>query len=296
MAFKQPSGSRQWFKALLSFLGAIVLLFLAILVVSVNPENGNPWAPVFFAVLLLFYGVRCLKSRSVDLLTLDGLDNDSRAPVLFLRPFTEDSAVLSSGARILNPLNPFSWGKVLRWRGLWASYRSFFALRWTVEQVLAFTTRDMGPLVAIGQPDTPPVLGAYNLYVGDDWQARVEDLALRAQLVVLVAGTTPGLLWEVEFMRTRLDPVKCVIFVPDGQRRWWWPFWRKGNRRKVWDGFRTMSAKLFPVPLPESLGRFPSAAFVGFEAGWKPFVLDPPRRPSPTPVGPYVAYMVTAIT
>ena len=292
MAFKQPSSGRQWFKALVSFLVAFVLMILQAVIVFQQEGNAVPLIYLGIA-LLLFYGVRCLKARSVDQLTLAGLDNDGRAPVLFLRPFTEDNAVLSSGARIFNPLNPFSWGKLLRPRGLWASYRSFFALRWMVEQVLAYTTRQMGPLVAIGQPGTPPMLGAYNLYVGDDWQARVADLALRAQLVVLMAGTTPGLLWEVEFMQTRLDPVKCVIFVPDGQRRWWWPFWRKGNRRKVWDGFRAMSAALFPVALPERLGR---AAFVGFKAGWQPFVLDPPRCPPQTSAGPHVAYRVTAIT
>jgi len=236
--------------------------------------------------------LRCLKSRSAHTLDIEDLDGDERAPVLYLRPFTQDNAVLSSGARIFNLFNPFSWGKIRRWRGFFTSYAAFFSFKWTFEQLLEAKTRTMGPLVAIGQPGAPPIMGAQNLYVGEEWQDRVIDLCQRAQLVVLAAGDTPGIMWEVKYMLENLDPEKCMIFVQGGRYRSWWPLWRKGSRRSLWKKFLVLSKDAFPVPLPKKLGR---AAFVGFDARWEPKLIDPPRRPPVEDPRNTVAYELTQI-
>lgn len=299
-AYGKITSDRQWGRAGLAFILALVLLVLTLVWLGFMlspPEGASPSNLPLIILGWLFFGqsftvVRCLKRRSANRLTDEDLDNDKRAPVLYLRPFTQDSAVLSSGPRIFNLFNPFSWGKVLRWRGLLSSWAAFWTFKWTFEQLLEDRVRALGPLVAIGQPGAPPILGAHNLYVGEEWKDRVADQARRAQLVVLAAGDTPGILWEVEFMLKNLDPGKCLIYVENGRYRLWWPMWRKGSRAKLWKKFRALSDKLFPVPLPEKLGR---SSFVAFDDGWKPRVVDPPRCPPESDSRERIAYQLTQL-
>jgi hypothetical protein len=310
MAYGKITADRQWFRAFFCFgFGFLLFVIAAILyafaIYAASQAEDASAAEgigrivgligtffIFGGFLQLFNGVRCLKSRSAHQLTLTDLDNDARPPVLYLRPFTIDNAVLSSGARVFNPLNLFSYYKLRQ--TVFGGWSSYLKLRWTFEQVLEFATRKMGPLVAIGQPGSPPVMGAHNLFVGEEWQERVAELEQHAQLVVLAAGaTTPGVLWEVEFTRTRLDPKKFLIFVPGGKYRWWWPFWRTGSRRKTWAAFRKASEKLFPVSLPEKLR---GAAFVAFDSDWQPSLLDPGwRRPPTSEARDYLAWRVMKI-
>ena len=109
---------------------------------------------------------------------------------------------------------------------------------------------------------------------------------------MLAAGDTPGIMWEVNYMLENLDPEKCMIFVEGGRYRTWWPIWRKGSRRSLWKKFLILSEDAFPVPLPKKLGR---AAFVGFNAGWEPKLIDPPRRPPVADPRNTVAYELTQI-
>ena len=259
---------------------------------SEPPELGRLPAliafPFFLGGLLQFFNfLRCLKSRSANELKLEDIGNDTRPPVLYLRPFTVDNAVLSSGARVFNPFNPFTYYKLKR--TLFGGYGSFFKLRWTSEQVFEYVTRKLGPMVAIGQPNSPPVMGAYNLFVGEEWKERVQELAQRAQLVVLLAGdTTQGVMWEMSKATLWCDPEKFTLFVPGGRYRWWWPLWRIGSRRRNWAAFRKAyehycenakpedMPRQFPSPLPAKLK---GAAFVGFKEDWSPVLLDPRSRP-----------------
>ncbi|MGH4033901.1 ABC transporter substrate-binding protein [Actinomycetota bacterium Odt1-20B] len=84
------------------------------------------------------------------------------------------------------------------------------------EEQLAAALRDLGPLVAVGEPgERLPYVGASRLYLPlDDWQDTVRDMMLNARLVVLALGTGPGTLWElVEAMRI-LPPERLVLLVP----------------------------------------------------------------------------------
>jgi hypothetical protein len=300
MAYGKITSNRQWGRALWAFAVALVLLAMAMgwnHLMDNPPEGVTPGPLPLYILLFIFFGqsftvVRCLKRRSADAFSDADLDDDKRAPILYLRPFAQDSAVLSSGPRIFNILNPFSWGKVMRWRGLLSSWSAFWRFKWTFEQLLQDRTHHLGPLVAIGQPGAAPILGAHNLFVGEDWQNRVADLSRRAQLVVLAAGDTPGILWEVNFMLKNLDPTKCLIYVENGRYRAWWPVWRKGGRRKLWRQFRALSREVFPVPLPEQIGR---SSFVGFDAGWVPRLVDPPRKPPEVEARDRLAYHLTQL-
>jgi hypothetical protein len=85
------------------------------------------------------------------------------------------------------------------------------------EHVLAKILQETGPFIAIGRPgDTlPPFGGASRFYVEDEnWRQVVADLLDRAALVVLRAGKTEGLSWEVSQCRARLSTGKLAILVP----------------------------------------------------------------------------------
>jgi hypothetical protein len=292
MAYGKISSNRQWGQAVVS--GVLVAVLLASALVVLSRGNVLGWFLILLAITPTFTTVRCLKSRSANMLRLEDLDNDTRAPILYLRPFTQDNALISSGPLLFNFYDlSCCWDRLRRWPGIISAYSAFYTFKWTFEQLLAAKTRDLGPLVAFGQPGAPPIMGAHNLYVGEDWQDRVADLCEQAQLVVLAAGGTPGIIWEVNFMVKNLDPTKCLIFVERSRYRWWWPFWLKGTRRKLWKKFRALSKDSFPVPLPETLA---GSAFVGFDAGWAPKLVDPVLPPRETEIRDRVAHQLTQIT
>jgi hypothetical protein len=110
--------------------------------------------------------------------------------------------------------------------------------RASFEQVLAHVTRKIGPLVAIGEPGHPPILGARNLYVGDDnWKEQVIDLAQRSQLVILTAGVSRGVLWEVRTMAKEVPPDGLLLNIPGASR---------GERKENYAIFFEEAAEVFP--------------------------------------------------
>jgi hypothetical protein len=117
---------------------------------------------VSFSVLLIGRQWRWARMRAR--LAPDVLANDSRAPVVYLRPFEVDRTA-----------------------------RGF-------EGLIVGALKDLGPVVAVGRPDEqlPPASRIARAYVTDDqWQDRVSDLIGRARLVVAQIGTSEGLVWEL---------------------------------------------------------------------------------------------------
>lgn len=76
----------------------------------------------------------------------------------------------------------------------------------TEEEQLAEVMDQVGPFLAVGKPgESLPEVGAARIYVGDDeWQHRVSELMSQARLVVLRAGETANLWWEVKTGRSAL--------------------------------------------------------------------------------------------
>ena len=122
-----------------------------------------------------------LGSRFLAVGAQELLDQDQRPPVLYLRSFAADRKI------------------------------SF------AERVLAEMLAKLGPVVAIGRPDEiVPRLGAARLYVPEaDWQRTVSLLLERSRLVLLVAGRTPGLNWEIQECRRLVPPDKLIVVVPN---------------------------------------------------------------------------------
>ena len=123
---------------------------------------------------------------------------DPRPPVVYLRSFAIDDQVL-----------------VTTGRGSRVAAMLTYTASVSPEQEMAFILDRIGPVIAIGKPgERLPELGAARLYVGDhEWQAVVGGWIDRAALVVLRAGETEGLWWEVTQAMQRCPPRRVVIVI-----------------------------------------------------------------------------------
>ncbi|MFM9590107.1 hypothetical protein ACKI16_17485 [Streptomyces scabiei] len=124
--------------------------------------------------------------------------------VLYLRPFVED--VTGTAMR-----HAFS-----RWTGTGGALVSGSSL--TLEEGVCRTFRGFGRPLAVGEPDEAlPLPGSRRLYLPlGDWQPTVTSLITDARLVLLVAGTSAGTLWELtEVMRLRRPESVLVLLYGD---------------------------------------------------------------------------------
>jgi hypothetical protein len=181
------------------------------------------------------------------------LAHDHRPPVVYLRPFDEDSRCVHS-----SPVGDRSGGRKLLETALPASH----------ERKIAHVLSRIGPFVAVGMPgDLLAPLGAARLYLSDDnWQAEVEALVRRAAAIVLVPETSEGTRWEVAKVMRWADPRRVLMIVPNPSTR---PL---GYAR-----IRKLSAESMPVALPEA------------RAGMNAFLFDAQHRPSALSLGKHPA-------
>ncbi|MGI9022903.1 MAG: TM2 domain-containing protein [Acidimicrobiales bacterium] len=198
---------------LLKLAGANILLALLAAVSLDDSQNfvdrleGRVSDWVFIAiifpplVLLVILAKRAVQSLrrgwSVDAPSMQTvLGQDPRRPVLYIRSFKDDT--FSSG---------------------WIYTRAV-----SVEQEIVSIMGRIGPVIAIGRPgEALPELGAARLYVDDEeWKAKVVDMMLGASAVVVLAGTTANLWWEVEQAARFLPPERLIIVCPG--MAWTGPF------------------------------------------------------------------------
>lgn len=100
-----------------------------------------------------------------------------KPPVLLLRSFTDDVAGIPSNMLI----------------------QRLFRRRKRLEEMIGEQLTTAGPFVAIGKPgERLPQLGASRLYVGDsEWQAVVQSYIARSDLIIVIAGKTHWVQWEL---------------------------------------------------------------------------------------------------
>jgi hypothetical protein len=164
----------------------------------------------------------------------DVLRRDSRAPILLLRAFSDDNMTyLETERTVLGRL----FG-VRRAFG-WLIGRGGFT---TFEELISRVLADCGPVIAIGRPgETVPPLGAARFWVrNQDWQARVEELLEKCQLVVMILGRTSGddgLAWEIERLFAINQPEKFVLVIPPLRPR---------ELAKRWETYRVLSGGKLP--------------------------------------------------
>jgi hypothetical protein len=151
---------------------------------------------LFITVIQLFR-----RSQQWDALSAEeALGRDPRAPVVYLRAFTDDGQMAVRGHHWQDRV----FGKAAG------------ALTLTSpEQELAFILQRVGPVVAIGKPgERLPELGAARVYVShDSWQQTVLDMLERSSLVLARVGASPGVLWELDRVLALPDRSKVLILV-----------------------------------------------------------------------------------
>jgi hypothetical protein len=124
--------------------------------------------------------------------------HDDRAPVLYLRRFSDDETAANPGTDA-GPLHM-------------AAFR-------TEEEELAAVLNEIGPSTALGRPgEQLPQLGVAREYVADaDWQSRVDSLMRAARLVVIRMGRSENVTWELANARRALQPNQLVLLVPEDE-------------------------------------------------------------------------------
>ncbi|MGS2721077.1 hypothetical protein [Paraglaciecola aestuariivivens] len=119
---------------------------------------------------------------------LDVIKYEQRVPILLLRSFNDDGNRTDLQATIF-------------------------------EDVIISITSKIGPTICIGDPrEKVPTTGAFRTYIREDndesWQTVVQTWMEQSQLVMLVAGATPFLGWELDQLNTKQCLAKTVILMP----------------------------------------------------------------------------------
>jgi hypothetical protein len=118
------------------------------------------------------------------------------------------------------------------------------------------------------------------MYLRDDhWQQQVDGLIRASALVVLHAGDSSGLMWELQRVVGADRPDRVILCLPVD---------RAGSKLKRqttearYARFRDATASIFPRPLPR---KSDGCAFLYFQRDWTPQLLrfsETPTVDSPT--------------
>lgn len=171
----------------------------------------------------------------------------------YLRKFFDRSLYMHSGIKKLD----FSLIKRHLRTDILNANRSLFD-----EQLIfaSFFTR-IGPYVAIGRPGETfgnMDVGAAKMYVTDgEWQNTILNLLKISAAIVLEAGDSEGLLWEIEQITTHIPARKFLIILPASDMEY--------------QAFRTFAEHAFPMSLPKEWVR---SRLIIFEDDWTPIELE----------------------
>jgi hypothetical protein len=189
--------------------------------------------PFAYITLRCFGYARRFDARLAE----DVVGSDSRPPVLYLRSFEDDRRVSSRVTA----------------SGLYIE---------TEESELAKLFSSLGPLLAVGRPqEILSYAGAARFqFDNDDWQQRVLELLSGARLVLIRAGKSDGLLWEIQAVVRLVEPEKVLLLIPWG--------------RRSYHQFRSTIGGVFPSGLPTYAGKYPKECFLAgvvfFDNDWTP--------------------------
>lgn len=175
------------------------------------------------------------------------LKNDHRPPILYFRSFSQEEEA-------------HRFWKVLGYANSWPILPGYSP--WPPMEQYQFNKlmNRLGPYIAIGRPgELLPEIGAARLYVSDEeWQDKVSLLLEKARFVVIRAGASPGLEWEIKQVVDRLPPTRILLITPP--------------KKRDYEAFRSWFSKLLPKPLPKKLGEF--TRLITFAIDGTPVPLD----------------------
>ena len=194
-----------------AYLGASLVLFFAFMAFSVTSGQWqeHPLSLVFSSAVSLLAGFSffffVMFRRHSQPTADEALQGDRRAPFLYLRSFDDD---YDSHWRPM---------KFLRFY----LFPVFMVFDYSLEDRIARFFRRFGPLVAIGSPkEKMPVLGAARVLLDDDhWQAAVLAWMDAAAAIVVLAGHTEWLVWELRQIRERALTQKALLVFPPARQK-----------------------------------------------------------------------------
>lgn len=203
----------------------------AMLVLSLLP------IPMVLGGAFLFYRGRQLEARK----TAPKIIGDTNPDVLYLRAFSTDPSLAGQVFSSLLTAKVFS--------GLA-----------TEEEQLRDALAEFGDLVAVGEPDERlPRPGAAKLYASDaEWQDIVRRQMRDAPLVIIRAGNSKGLFWELSEAVQDVEPRSLLILVLN-------------MRKKQYVTFIEHARDVFPKPLP---GLDTVSGALGMKSGFIRFADD----------------------
>jgi hypothetical protein len=126
------------------------------------------------------------------------LSVDQRPPIVFLRSFSDDG----------NKWLPF------------LKSTTFSLFDFSLESRLTGHFAASGPFIAVSRDHETPPAGAARAYLSDDkWRGEVEQWMQSARLIILVAGTTKGVNWELEQVVSLGYASKLIVLFPEAGSR-----------------------------------------------------------------------------
>jgi hypothetical protein len=207
-------GVRYWALALVV---GLIGIYLGWLTRDVDLDGTPGWVVyggmgVAAAFYLGLRGAVCFRPRADTVLALDG-----RAPVIYLRSFRDDEAMV--GRPIRFTFDAFRWSSMLTEYTRGGLLRVMFQHgKVRLEQAIEDEVSAIGPFIAIGEPhESHPDFGATRAYFeGDDeaWRSAVQSWIERAALVVVVPGQTKGLGWELGTIQAAGSTSKLLLLFP----------------------------------------------------------------------------------
>jgi hypothetical protein len=189
-------------KGKLAFCGGGVLTVLGfalftVLGFAMAGDNAITWpfgAALVGSFALAFAGglIRNRGRRLLQPTASETQAQDSRRPIVLLRSFPDDALTVVTGRSK---------------EGLETS---------DFEEGIADQFAPFGPFVAIGKPgEALPTLGAARNYYSDaEWQDAVSKWMDEALIIVVIAGITAGLRWELETIRSSGHLDKLLVLMP----------------------------------------------------------------------------------
>jgi len=208
---------------ILLFAGPLIVVGLMGLLAVAFPSLENSLAGSFLLVispllflLSIFMGFK-IKYRGKQYSARGkaaAFNVDTRQPVIYLRPFMADETVGGLFRIMLFKTGIWPW---------------FF----NVEEQLADAVEPLGPLVAIGKPgEQLPTPGALRQYFDDTtWQNVVQEWLLRARVIILRAGMSEGLWWELKEAVAAARAERLLLLVLNMKQADYLPFSQLVNDR-----------------------------------------------------------------
>jgi hypothetical protein len=204
------------------------------------------------AVYLLNRARPLLYPTADELLTVD-----KRQPILFLRSFDDDvktfneeekrnfisllqSSLVTLG-KLVTTLRELFAKAIKKESGLSGVPAKSIPFEFVIHKEL----RQIGPVIAVGRPGEklPPLGAARSHFDDDEWKDAVLAWMEHARMIVVVAGGTKGVTWELDQIASRGYKNKTLFLFPPKPMKLAWPtsFW--GMLNQIWKHFERQNEK-----------------------------------------------------